>query len=157
MKTRVAMIVAGLTLVGIAGMYLLRAPAPDAAGRPAHIGSTALAPESAADKSEATAEAAEEARRSETVAAYGELDASRKALQKQLNDLKSVLWGREWPAEQARTITREMMSAQYLLRNPPLLGAFPDAAGVRAEKDRVDAARVQLQEISRTLGEPKTP
>ena len=157
MKTRVTLMVAGLVWVGIAGIYLLRATAPDPAGRPTHIESAALAPEPAAGKSEATAQAAEDVRRSETVAAYAELEVSRKDLQKQLSDLKAVLWGRELPVAQARTISRDMMSAQHLLRNPPLQGAFLDAAGVHAEKDRVDAARVQLQEISRTVGELKAP
>ncbi len=85
--------------------------------------------------------------------AYAELDASRKALQKQLNDLKAFLWGRELPAEQAHHINRDMMSAQFLLRNPPLLGAFSNAAGVHAEKDRVDAARVRMQGIGSELGQ----
>jgi len=157
MKTRVTLIAVGLFLTVLAGLYLLRASTPEAANHPAQAAPGALsgqAPDTGAEDASAAADAA---RRLQTAAAYTELEASRKSLQRQLSDLKSYLWGRELPAEQARNIGKDMMSAQYLLRNPPLLGAFEDAAGVYAEKDRVQAAAVRLQEISRTLGASMTP
>jgi predicted component of type VI protein secretion system len=145
----------GLVLAAVAGVYLLRARTPASPGQ-APVESGVSIPQPVPASQNDNAAAAEAARRSETAAAYAGLEASRKTLQKELSDLKSALWGRELPADQARNISRDMMSAQYLLRNPPLLGAFSDAAGVQAEKDRVDAAQVRLQEISRTLGEGKS-
>ena len=156
MKLQATLIAAGLVVAGVTGLYLLRAPTPESSGRRAHAESGLSVSPPVPLKPDDNAAAADEARRAQTTAAYGELEVSRTALQKQLSDLKAFLWGRELPAEQARNVSRDMMSAQYLLRSPPLLGAFPDAAGVRAEKDRVDAARVRLQEISRNLGELKT-
>lgn len=154
-KLRVTLIVAGLALAAIAGVYLQRARAPESTALPAPVVTAGLPPVPGAAKENAAA--VDDKRRLETAAAYAELDASRKSLQKQLSDLKALLWGRELPAELARKISRDMMSAQYLLRNPPLLGAFSDAAGVYAEKDRVKAARARLEEISRTVEVPKTP
>lgn len=101
--------------------------------------------------------AADDARRARTAAAFAELQASRKALQQNLGELKSRLWGRELPAERARTISRDMLAAQYLLKNPALLGAFSDADGVYAEKSRVDASIVRMREISAALEEPTAP
>lgn len=158
MKTRAKLVGVCLALAGLAGLYLLpRTPAPEASTRPVPAASAVLSRETVAAKAEDTVRDADEARRLRTAAAYAELEASRKTLQKQLGDLKSLLWGRELPAEQARNISRDMMSAQYLLRNPRLLGAFEGAAAVYAEKDRVDAARARLQEISRTLEISPTP
>ena len=152
MKTPVTLIVAVLAIVGIAGMYLLRTSTPDAPD-PVPAASALVPAKPAAPTTTDTAAAADEARRLETAAAYGELEASRQSLQKQLSALKVFLWGRELPAAQARQISHDMMSAQYLLRNQLLLGAFANAAGVHAEKDRVDAAWVRLQEISGELGQ----
>lgn len=102
-------------------------------------------------------DAAEEARRGEVAAAFEELKAARKALQQELGNLKGRIWGLELPGAEAKKISDGMMAAQFLLKNPPLLGAFADAAGVRAEKSRVDAALIRLAEISRELDAHDAP
>lgn len=96
-------------------------------------------------------DAVEEMRREEIAAAYEELSAARKALQKELGNLKGRIWGLELPGAEAKPISDAMMAAQFLLKNPPLLGAFADVAGVRAEQARVNAALVRLGEIARVL------
>lgn len=158
MNKRNALVIGSLVLLGAGLMFLIRATVKELPEPRAASETVASRPQFAAAQADAVASAAADAaRRGQTAAAFLELQASRKALQRQLGDLQSRLWGRELPAQQARSISRDMLSGQYLLKNPALLGAFSDADGVYAEKDRVDAARVRLQEISRTVGEPKTP
>jgi hypothetical protein len=94
---------------------------------------------------------ADEARRAAIAAAFDALQASRKSLQISLGELKARLWGVELPAGQARAITRDMMTAQYLLKDPPMLGAFSDVRGVHAEKERVDTALATLRRIEASL------
>jgi hypothetical protein len=98
-----------------------------------------------------------EARRARMATAYAQLEASRKALQRRLGEMKSRVWGMEMPADRARRVSDVMMGAQYLLRNPPQLGAFSDADGVYAEKARVDAALARLEEAERLIGEGGAP
>lgn len=101
--------------------------------------------------------AAAEARRAEIAAAFATLQAARNALRQELGNLKSRIWGLELPGAQAKKIGDDMLAAQYLLKNPPLLGAFPDVAGVRAEQARVEAALLRLGEISGELGAVSAP
>ena len=155
MKRRIALTVGILLLLGAVAsvMWLRGAVVPP----PELIESDPISNSAPVTLDDPAVVGADDVRRARLAAAFAELQASRKALQQHLGDLKSILWGRELPAEQARRISRDMMSAQYLLKDPALLGAFSDADEVSAEKDRVDAARIQLQEISWSVGEPKSP
>ncbi len=135
-------------VVSVLWLRSARIPAPESGDAE----SPAMVRASTAD--EAVSASADNARRARLAAAFAELQASRQALQRQLGDLKSVLWGRELPVDQARSISKAMMSAQYLLKDPALLGAFSESGAIFAEKDKADAARTQLQEISLTLQQP---
>lgn len=146
-----AAMLAGLVAVAVTLVYLW--PVPPASDRPA----APAVPAPASPVVDAPAEAEAEVRRARIGAAFDELAAARKALQRKLGDLKTLTWGRELPAAQARRLGQDMMSAQYLLKNPPLLGAFSDVAEVRAEQARVDAALVRLREIETELGASSAP
>ena len=155
MNRRIALTIGIFSLLGvIASVMWLRSAAVAPPERVESGPDSSSAPVNLDDQA---AIAVDDARRARLAAAFAGLQASRKALQYQLGHLKSILWGRELPADQARRISRDMMSAQYRLKNPALLGAFSDANEIFAEQDRVDAARIQLQEISRTVGKPATP
>ena len=155
MKRRMALITGSLLLLGVvvAVMWLRGAAVPP----PEPVKPEPISRSAPASPDELAIVAAEDARRATVAAAYAELQSSRKALQQQLSDLKARLWGRELPADQARSVSRDMMSAQYLLKNPAQLGAFSDADGVFAQKNKVDAARVRLQEVNRSLDETLAP
>lgn len=96
-------------------------------------------------------QAAEESRRLSMQVAYADLEKARLLLNQQLASLNAVLWDRRLPAARAHAIQNDMMSARNLLTNPPLLGAFRDAAGIQHERERVAAARSRLQAVEDEL------
>lgn len=153
MKMRKFLVSLAVALTLTAGILVYlwpRAPAPRVS---APVPALTEAPGTAPGQEEAVAEA----RRAEIAAAYAELQAARKSLQQELGNLKGRVWGLELPGATAKKIGDDMMAAQFLLKEPPLLGAFSDVAGVRAEQARVDAARTRLGEISRELGATGAP
>lgn len=153
MNQRIFFTAVGACLVAVVAALLYLWPVPTVPDRPA----AAPPPAPAASAVDAPAEAAAEARRARIEAAFDELATARKALQRKLGDLKTLTWGRELPVAQARRLSQDMMSAQYLLKNPPLLGAFSDVADVQAERARVNAALVRLEEIETELGASTAP
>ncbi|MBI1732842.1 MAG: hypothetical protein HYR49_08760 [Gammaproteobacteria bacterium] len=142
----------GVMVAAAAALFFTRGSKPRGDAEPPAAAAQPLTPATADPETPARDPGADDARRTAVSAAYDELQASRKALQQSLGDLKSQLWGRELPAEQARSISRDMMTAQHLLKDPPMLGAFFDVGGVRAEKDKVDAALARLRETARANG-----
>jgi phosphoenolpyruvate-protein kinase (PTS system EI component) len=93
-------------------------------------------------------------RRAAMESTFAGLDAARRELRQQLEQLKVAVWGREFPARQASAISHDMMLAERLLTNPPMLGAFHDTAAIARERERVAAALARLADIEREISNP---
>jgi hypothetical protein len=140
MKTRLSL---GFLIVAAAVvLYLTLVPRPVEHDAPA--GPSAEPPEAPGD---AAATAGADPRREAMRAAYAELENERRDLSRQIGSLQVRLWGLELPAEQAREIQQDMMTAQHLVKDPPMLGAFRDLAGIERERERVRASIARLRQI----------
>lgn len=141
------MTVLTVTVATVAGAYVLsiarRAPDPDASiqGGPP-LADPGATPEPTVD---------DETRRLAMQVAYADLEKDRLLLNRQLGTLNAKLWGRRLPAARAQSVQSDMMAAKSLLTNPPLLGAFPDVAGIQHERERVQALLARLETIDSQL------
>jgi hypothetical protein len=145
MKTRLSL---GFLIVA-AGVVLYLALVPRSAEHDAvpEVPAPAPAPADGA----ADAPAGPDARFNALRAAYAELENDRRDLSRQIGSLQVRLWGRELPAEKAHEIQQDMMTAQHLVKDPPMLGAFRDVAGIERERQRVRASITRLREIEEQL------
>lgn len=141
----IGLALAGLALLAVLMGRLGTEPAPPAPAAGGMMAPPAQAP------AEADPGVSDDSRRLAMQEAYADLEKERLMLNRQLSNLQTKLWNRRLPAARAQSIQQDMMAAQALLRSPPLLGAFFDAAGVRHESDRVKAALERLQEIEKEI------
>ncbi|MGI9228893.1 MAG: hypothetical protein ACR2P9_03440 [Gammaproteobacteria bacterium] len=102
-----------------------------------------------------TASPAETARTAAMRQQYAALEQARTELRRRLAGLKAQTWNLRLPPDQARQITTDMRQAHALLRNPPLLGAFADADGIKREQDKVTNSITTMQQIQQRLTDLK--
>lgn len=84
---------------------------------------------------------------------YTLLEQERTDLRRELGKLKAQLWNVKLPPERARKITEDMSQAFTLLKNPPMLGAFHDIAGIEREYGRVSNSLAAVQLIRQSLAD----
>lgn len=100
-------------------------------------------------------EAALQARMTQMRTEYAMLEKERDALQKQLDDLRADLFEVKLPAQQAKDVNQQLMSAYLLLQNPPMLGAFSSVTDIDHEIDKVKAAQQNLAQVSKAVAAGK--
>jgi len=92
-----------------------------------------------------------EKRRIEMQMAFSRLEKARKELKSHANLLKSKIWGRELPADQARMISHKMRQAYAYLKNPPMLGAYREVNDIQNESNKVQAMLEDLTEVEQWI------
>jgi hypothetical protein len=80
-------------------------------------------------------------------AEYEILEQSRKKLKRHLAQLKHEMWGLKFPKEIATKMSKTVMSASKLLKNPHMLGAFSSVEQIKDEIAKVEFAEKSLEEI----------
>jgi len=88
-------------------------------------------------------------------ARYADLKELRKKTNIRISRLSSRLRRLEFPPEQARSISQDMRQANYLLKNPKLLGAFSDVQEIENEIEQLSDINVKLGAIKRLLDEKR--
>ena len=86
---------------------------------------------------------------------YAELKEARKTTSMRLSRLSSRLRRSEFPSEQAKTISQDMRSANYRLKNPKLLGAFSDVDEIDSELEQLSIITIKLDKIKNLLDEKR--
>ena len=86
---------------------------------------------------------------------YAELKEARKKTSMRLSRLSSRLRRSEFPSEQAKTISQDMRSANYRLKNPKLLGAFSDVDEIDSELEQLSIITIKLDKIKNLLDEKR--
>ena len=86
---------------------------------------------------------------------YAELKEARKKTSMRLSRLSSRLRRSEFPPEQAKTISQDMRSANYRLKNPKLLGAFSDVDEIDSELEQLSIITIKLDKIKNLLDEKR--
>ena len=86
---------------------------------------------------------------------YAELKEARKKTSMHLSRLSSRLRRSEFPPEQAKTISQDMRSANYRLKNPKLLGAFSDVDEIDSELQQLSEITAKLDKIKNLLDEKR--
>ena len=84
-------------------------------------------------------------------AMYSQLEASRKRLKSRLGRLKATAWKQKLPAEQNDKINNDLGRVYFLLKNPPLLGAFRDVEDIEKELDKIEGAHQSMDEIEKLV------
>lgn len=112
-----------------------------------------------ADKDEATEQqSAVETERDARLAAmkelYADLERERRNLRQRLNKVRYYLAEADLADSRAEKVQEELDSANRLLINPPLLGAFRGVDGIQQELDRIARINKRLDEIEVILGAP---
>lgn len=85
---------------------------------------------------------------------YADLERERRNLRQRLNKVRYYLAGAELADTRVEKVQEELDSANRLLINPPLLGAFRGVDGIQQELDRIARINERLDEIEVILGAP---
>ena len=86
---------------------------------------------------------------------FAELKEDRKKMKMRLSRLSSRLRRSEFPPDQAKTISQDMRLANYLLKDPKLLGAFSDSKEIEHEIEKLSDINVKLDAIKKLLDEKR--
>ena len=78
---------------------------------------------------------------------FEQIEKGRRNLDRSTARLKSLLWNKKLPREQADAINAELLNAHGLLKNKKLLGAFPDLAALKDELTRIHFAHNRMKQI----------
>lgn len=89
----------------------------------------------------------DENKRKLMVAEYEILEQARNKLKKHIALLKHQMWGLKFPPESAKKISSTVMSANMLLKNPDMLGAFSSVEQIKDEVTKIEFAKKSLMEI----------
>ncbi len=100
-----------------------------------------------------TVKTMEDARLEAMKAEYAKLERARRDLRQRLHDVTYYLREAELPQEKASEIRDELNSANRLLINPPLLGAFSGIDDIRNELQRYERTNQQLDAHEQILRE----
>ncbi|MGB1801085.1 MAG: hypothetical protein ACPHLK_09685 [Gammaproteobacteria bacterium] len=84
-------------------------------------------------------------------AEYEVLEQTRKKLKSHIGLLKHQMWGLKFPAATAKEISTTVMSANQLLKNPPMLGAFSSVEEIKNETAKIEFAEKSLTEIDKIV------
>lgn len=85
---------------------------------------------------------------------YADLERERRNLRQRLNKVRYYLAEADLADTRAEKVQEELDSANRLLINPPLLGAFRGVDGIQQELDRIARINERLDEIEVILGAP---
>lgn len=85
---------------------------------------------------------------------YDDLERERRNLRQRLNKVRYYLAEADLADTRAEKVQEELDSANRLLINPPLLGAFRGVDGIQQELDRIARINERLDEIEVILGAP---
>lgn len=88
-------------------------------------------------------------------ARFDTLKEARKLTKLQVSRLSSRLSRSEFPPEQAKAISQQMRRANYMLKNPRLLGAFSSVDEIETEITSLQHVNVKLDEIKKLLDEKR--
>lgn len=80
-------------------------------------------------------------------AEYEILEQARKELKSHIGLLKHQMWGLTFPSATARDISKTVMGANKLLKNPHMLGAFSSVEQIKDEVAKIEFAEKSLEEI----------
>lgn len=83
--------------------------------------------------------------------AYAKLELSRKELKSRANLLKSKMWGKELPKEQAVFVSNNMRQVYAYLKNPAMLGAYFDIEEIQIELRKIMSMYEDLNKIEKIL------
>ena len=86
---------------------------------------------------------------------YAALTDARKKMKLRLGRLSSRLRRVEFAPDQAKVISEQMLRANYLLKNPRLLGAFSSVDDIQQEIDQLSDVNRKLDDIKQMLDEKR--
>ncbi|MBL1142329.1 MAG: hypothetical protein HND53_09895 [Proteobacteria bacterium] len=75
------------------------------------------------------------------------LEQARKNLKRHIARLKHEMWGLKFPPDIAKKLSKTVLSANKLLKNPHMLGAFSNVQQIKDELAKVEFAEKSLEEI----------
>lgn len=84
-------------------------------------------------------------------AEYELLELARKKLKRHLAQLKHDMWGLKFPSNTAKEMSKSVMSASKLLKNPHMLGAFSSVEQIKDEVAKVNFAEKSLEEVDEII------
>ena len=111
-------------------------------------GAKSLTAATALTRTGSAAQSEVDRRREEMLKVYSGLEQDRHDLDVRLGDVNTRLWDLKLPAEQAAAVTRALIQASALLKDPPLLGAIGAVAEIEQERARVRAAMAGLDGLA---------
>ena len=82
---------------------------------------------------------------------YEVLEQARKKLKRHVAQLKHEMWGLKFAPEIAKEISTTVLSASKLLKNPHMLGAFSNVAGIKDEIAKVNFAEKSLEKVDEII------
>ncbi|MCS3902485.1 uncharacterized protein YxeA [Methylohalomonas lacus] len=124
---------------------------PEQAGKQAEEDAQASADNNGGEQT--TVKTMEDARLEALKAEYAKLERARRNLRQRLQNVAYYLREAELPEAEGGDIRDDLNSANRLLINPPLLGAFNGIDGVRDELKRLERTNQQLDAHEQTLRE----
>ena len=92
-------------------------------------------------------------RRARMRAEYAELELARDSVRRQLGKLRTRVWKLQLPPDQARVITKQMQRGYFVLKNPPMRGAFSSVGDISKETTRIKAIGNKLTTLEITIQE----
>ncbi len=146
-----------IVVVAVALAFISLPEDPGRMEKPAPIPETPITADKDEDETteqQSAVETERDARLAAMKELYADLERERRNLRQRLNKVRYYLAEAKLPDTRAEKVQEELDSANRLLINPPLLGAFRGVDGIQQELDRIARINERLDEIEVILGAP---